>query len=110
MKKQRYIGRIEFIAQKEYIIEKLRSGYTSQMIYDELLTMKNITISYRQFCRCIQQYSGIQSTRKKRIVKQKNTSKKMHTQNITVEMYYMRIKLLPVLRKILRLKKEKQRC
>lgn len=110
MKKQRYIGRIEFIAQKDYIIEKIRNGYTSKMIYDELLAMKNITISYRQFCRCIHKYSGIQSNRKKRIVKQKNISKKIHTQNTNVEMYYIRIRLLPVLRRILILKKKQQNC
>ena len=110
MKKQRYIGRVEFIAQKDFIIEKLRSGYTVQIIYDELLTMKNITISYRQFCRCIQKYSGIKSTRKKRIVKQKNTLKNIHTQNINTKMCYIKIRLLPVLRKILRLKNEQQSC
>ena len=67
-KKSRYTGRVELFAAKEEILGLLDAGYSYAMIFEKLTGEKRLTISYRQFCRCLCQYCGV----KPRV--QKNTA------------------------------------
>ena len=58
-KKSRYTGRVELFAAKEEILGLLDAGYSYAMIFEKLTGEKRLTISYRQFCRCLCQYCGV---------------------------------------------------
>ena len=58
-KKSRYTGRVEVFAAKEEILGLLDAGYSYAMIFEKLTGEKRLTISYRQFCRCLCQYCGV---------------------------------------------------
>ena len=60
-KKSRYTGRVEVFAAKEEILGLLDAGYSYAMIFEKLTGEKRLTISYRQFCRCLCQYCGVKA-------------------------------------------------
>ena len=50
---------MEVFAAKEEILGLLDAGYSYAMIFEKLTGEKRLTISYRQFCRCLCQYCGV---------------------------------------------------
>ena len=57
--KSRYLGRVEVFAAREEIKALLEAGYSYAMIFEKLTREKRLSISYRQFCRCLVQYCGV---------------------------------------------------
>lgn len=57
--KSRYLGRVEVFAAREEIKALLEAGYSYAMIFEKLTKEKRLSISYRQFCRCLVQYCGV---------------------------------------------------
>ena len=53
--KRRYKGRIETVAAQATIVELVEAGYSHAMIYDILRDKGAVSVSYRQFCRCVRQ-------------------------------------------------------
>lgn len=53
--KRRYRGRIETVAAQATIVELVEAGYSHAMIYDILRDKGAVSVSYRQFCRCVRQ-------------------------------------------------------
>lgn len=53
--KRRYRGRIETVAAQATLVELVEAGYSHAMIYDILRDKGAVSVSYRQFCRCVRQ-------------------------------------------------------
>lgn len=52
-KKYRGLAKVEFLAHKPDILDKLAKGYSVRMIYDELAEKGKISVGYPQFCRYV---------------------------------------------------------
>lgn len=57
--KRRFIGRVEMKAAQAEIEALLTAGQPYAWIFDKLTEEGRITISYRQFCRCLALYFGV---------------------------------------------------
>ena len=84
VKKSRYIGRVEVFAAKIEISELLAAGLPYAWIYETLVKEKRLTVSYRQFCRCLALYCGVKVRPKKKTAKKESKeSKEFNEQNIS---------------------------
>lgn len=54
--KRRYIGRVEVNAARSEIERLISQGYPYAWIFEKLQKEGKVSISYRQFCRCMSQY------------------------------------------------------
>lgn len=57
--KRRFIGRVEMKAAQAEIEALLTAGQPYAWIFDKLTEEGRLTISYRQFCRCLALYFGV---------------------------------------------------
>lgn len=62
--KRRYIGRVEIFAAKSEIEQLIGQGYPYAWIFEKLQKEGKLSISYRQFCRCLKQYCCGDDTQK----------------------------------------------
>lgn len=78
VKKSRYIGRVEVFAAKIEISELLAAGLPYAWIYETLVKEKRLTVSYRQFCRCLALYCGVKVRPKKKTAKKESNDFNEH--------------------------------
>lgn len=65
IKRRRYVGRVEVTKSRDKIQKKLDNGFSYAMIYDELVNNNLLSISYRQFCKCLTQYFDVEKRKYK---------------------------------------------